>query len=599
MVNVSNDVKTEYLNNRTGSTIAPKVVDPAKIGNELNGSKISTEQKQSTSNVDKLIEKVCAEFSKLGLTPEQLKQSNIIAKVSGMNEAQIENTSEQELNRIFECIKTAIKDATIGGQVNLDKAIKLANTYHTALTGGWDSIDSFKKSNRRNSEDISARMERFFGLQKGSFANLPQEKIEEYLERYFKNFFLEKVKKSNNPQKAYKEQIQDFTKLLANTSDEQKSVFRQAIVSLQASNRLKGLDAVLNSFESQQARTEWADGCDTKFTKAFAAKADCEGNVPNEKDVTAAVSKLTEQKSEEGIKKHQECLQKEAIEFFNNNKDALAVIKTKEEKGEPLTDAEKELVIIRDNYFTAAKAGEITGTALNKIIDTAVRDTLLDKMNKDAYELPIYKEVISQVTEFVKNNTDALALSKEELTKVLDKATNGNYTAIVKDGEDTDIKAPVVAASEKKDATSSDGIGLNNVQQSTIAQIIKSKKNNEDQIAKSSDDGKTKFVVESPQKSEVTTIAEAKQIAGSFTNVIKSFSDYGDRVMAEAAQTVARFGKSAQVYFANLGGWKFTKEIGKNNEWTIAQIGHLYLSLAQREYLTEQAKEREEKLSQA
>lgn len=596
---VSNDVKFEYLNNQ-GTVTAPKE-EVAKIGNALNGSTTSVEQSQSTSNIDKLIEKICAEFSKLGLTPEQIKQSNIIAEVSGMNEAQIKNASEQDLNRIFESIKTAIKDSTVNGQVNLEKAIKLAKTYHTALIGEWESIDSFKKSNRRNSEDISARMERFFGLDKGSFANLPQEKVEKYLERYFKDFFLEKVKKSNNPQKVYKEQIQDFTKLLANTPDEQKAVFRQAIVSLQASKRLKGLDAVLKSFETQQARTEWADGCDTKFTKAFATKADCEGNVPNKNDVTAAVSKLTEQKSEEGIKKHQEDLQKEAVEFFNNNKDALAIIKAKEEKGEPLTDAEKELVLIRDNYFTAAKAGEITGTALNQIIDSSVKENLLDKMNRDAYELPIYKEVISQVTEFVKNNPDALALSEEELTKVLDKATNGNYSAIIKDGEAADIKAPVITTIEKADATSSDGIGLNNTSQTQIQQIIERKENNQKQIAQNSDDNKaTKFEVETPKKSEVTSFAQAKQLSGSFTNVIKDFKNYGDKVVAEAAKTVARFGKSAQVYFGNLGGYNFITAIGKeNNGWDTDQISKLNLSFAQRKILTEQAKEKEEKTARA
>ncbi len=558
------------LHNATAVEQLKKVEHNADSQNSVFENINTSEEKQNTSNIDKLVEKLCAEFSKLGLTPEQLKQANIIAKVSGMNEAQIENASEQDLNRIFECIKTAIKDATVDGKLDLDKAIKLANDYHTALVGGWDSIDSFKNANKKNNEDISARMERFFGLKAGSFATLPQEKIEEYLERYFKNFFLEEVKKSKNPEKTYKKQLQDFTKLLTNTPDEQKALFRQAIVSLQASNRLKGLEAVLASFDSQQARTEWADGCDTKFTKDIATKADCEGNTPKQEDITAAVSKLTEQKSEEGIKKHQEDLQKEAVKFFEDNKDVLVRINEKEAKGEQLTEEEKQLVLLRDNYFTAAKAGEITGTALNQIIDATVKENLLDKMNRDAYELPVYKEVMKQVTEYVEKNPDTLALSKEELTKLLDKVTNGNYSEVVKNGNNANIKAPAIKAEDKADATSESGIGLNNNQLLNIEQKRQEIAAKRKTIAETGYDANVvKFEIESD-----TAIEYKKATEHGMNSVVEFFRKTKISMYKQkAAQLVAKDKNRVQI--TNNGGNELAIYVNQVRKFTEEEISKL------------------------
>lgn len=548
--------------------VAPKE-DAAKIGKELNGINTSVNEIINASNVDKLVEKLCAEFSKLGLTPQQLKQSNIISRISGMNEAQLNNASEQSLNRIYECIKIAIKDSIVNGNVNIDKAIKLGNNYNTALTGEWASIETFKAANKNNNDDISARMERFFGLKKGSFATLPQEKIEEYLERYFKQYFLDEVKKSKNPEKTYKKQLQDFTKLLVNTPDEQKAVFRQAIVSLQASNRLKGLDSVLKSFDTQEARTEWADGCDTKFTKAFATNADAEGNVPKQSEVTAAVSKVTEQKSEEGIRTHQEALQKEAVEFFEKNKDALARIAEKIEKREPLTEEEKQLVLLRDNYFTAAKAGEITGTALNQIIAAEVRDNLLDKMNRDAYELPIYKEVMTQVTEFVENNPDTLALPKDQLVKLLDKVTNGNYSEVVNNRENANIKAPAVKSSDKADAVSESGCGYQTAPASVIEERITSLDEKRQIIAEESDEKAPKFEV---AVAESHKYQEAKK--NGMSAVLNFFKETKNSMYKrEVAKTVAKDNNRVQI--TNKGGNQLAIYVNQARQFTDDEIAKL------------------------
>ena len=411
-----------------------------------NAENTSVEENKNTSKLDELLEKLCAEFKNLGLSPESLKNSGILYRVTGLNEQQIQLLSEAELKQVMDCLKTAIKDCSSEGQINLEKVGATANKYYVALKTGWDSIEKYKKNQK--GECLSERMERFFGLEEGSFAKLPQNKIQEYLDRYFNEFFVDKLKKAKTKeekQQIYKQQLQDFGKLLLNTPDEDKAVFKQAITSLVASNRLKGLDAVLTSFATPQARTAWADSWTVEETKNLALKPDVEGNVLSGGEVTKATVRITAEKSEEGLKKSHREFQNEAKAFFEENKEALEVIAQKEARGEELTEEEKQLKLKRDNFYTAVSAGEISGTAMNQIITDAVKRELLQGMNKDAYELPNYKEVLEQITEFVENNPEALTMPKEEIVKLLDEATNGNYSVVVSGG-DTELKAPQEAA---------------------------------------------------------------------------------------------------------------------------------------------------------
>ncbi len=440
-------VKNEYVNTPQGQGVQAKgadftnsVMDKAATNNAAENT--SVEENKNTSKLDELLEKLCAELSKYGLNAEEIKNSGILYRITGLNEVQIQYLSENELKQILECLKAAIKDTVKDGKIDLEKVGKTANDYYVALKTGWDSIEKFKRN--RNGENLSQRMERFFGLQEGSFVKLPQAKIEEYLDRYFNNFFVDKLKNAKTEtekKQIYKQQLQDFGKLLINTPDEDKAIFKQAISSLVASNRIKGLDAVLASFDTAEARTAWADSWTVEDTKRLTTKADVEGNVISQEEATEGVAKLTAVKSEDGIKTHHEELQKDAKAFFEDNKDALARIAEKEANGEELTEEEKVLKLERDNFYTAVAAGEISGTAINEIIEEAVKEEILKDMNKDAYELPNYKEVIKQVTEFVEKHPEALTMPKEEIVKLLDEATNGNYSTVAS-GKDCELKAP-------------------------------------------------------------------------------------------------------------------------------------------------------------
>ena len=536
-----------------------------------NAENTSVEENKNTSKLDELLEKLCSELSKYGLKAEEIKNSGILYRITGLNEQQIQQLPEQQLKQIIDCLKTAIVDTAVDGKVDLEKVGNTANNYYVALKTGWDSIDKFKRN--QNGESLSNRIERFFGLKEGSFSQLPQDKIEEYLDRYFNEFFVDKLKKAKTKeekQKIYKTQLQDFGKLLINTPDEEKAVFKQAISSLVASNRIKGFNAVLTSFDTPEACTAWADSWTIDERKDFALKADIEGNLPAEDDVMLLNAGIAAKQSEEGLRKSQAEFHQDAKAFFEENKELLAKIAEKEANGEELTEEELALKHQIAQYYTPTSAGTLAGTAMNEIIGEAVKQELLQQMNKDAYELPNYKDVIKNVTEFVENNPEVLTMPKEEIVKLLDEATNGNYSAVIENPE-APLKAPQSSDTETYEPAETVDYGFTQKEtpvDTTRLQTIK------EEVAATSEEIKQVFTVEKQQKandnltsSEIYTLKnqafrsasgittylkETGESKFSFaTEVFKKFSDMGSTTQDWAMNYFSNASSTVQNLFLN------------------------------------------------
>lgn len=378
-------------------------------------------ENKNTSRIDTLLEELCA---KNGLDFQAVKNSGIIYRVSGMNEEELQNADEETIRRIINCIEEAVKESPD----DLSKAGKIANDYYNAITyGAWDSIKAYKAAAGRNNEDINSRMERFFGIK--NFSSLPKEQIENYLERYFNEFFTQKIKEGKNPEEIAKLQRQDFVKLVNNTPDEQKSIFKEAIHSLLAQNRIKGVKSVLLSFATDGERTKYSNLYTTEDYEKLALKPDIQGNTPDSNEITETVSEIVKWQDVEHIQANETKLQTEAVQFFKDNADILQKIAEKEAKGIELTDEEKAVKEKVEKYFTAVKAGEFSGTAINKIINEEMRDEILSKMNNDALSLPNYKKIIEKVNEYIESNKD---ISKDDVKAIIHTATNGNSTALAK-----------------------------------------------------------------------------------------------------------------------------------------------------------------------
>ena len=64
----------------------------------------------------------------------------------------------------------------------------------------------------------------------------------------------------------------------------------------------------------------------------------------------------------------------------------------------------------------------------------------MSDLNKDAYEVPDYKDILNQINEYIEKNPNALTTtSKEQFTKTMDKATNGNYSNTEKEDTTPDL----------------------------------------------------------------------------------------------------------------------------------------------------------------
>lgn len=446
--------KTEYSSTQANSAVnkAENSNFTNSIYSNSNEKNTSVEEKKNTSKLDELLEKLCAEFSKLGLKPEELKNSGILYRISGMNQKQIESATDAQLKQVVDCLKAAIKDSVVDGKIDLEKAGKLGNTYFIAVNTGW-TIEGFKKHN--NGVKKSSLLERLkeTGCLKNdaTLENIKSDELEKALYDFFNKTLLTPLKNAKSAKEKasiYKGQLQTFGRLLINTADEEKAIFKQAIATLASDNRLKGLNAVLASFETPQAKEAWADSwTKDELVKVMTTK-DIEGNVPTDKDQTAMTAGVFAEKSEESIKETYSQMSEPAKQFFQENADKLKAIKEKEAKGIELTEEEKELVAQRDLYKNLY-SGAMSGTAINTKVAQENKKEILGTMNKDAYNLPIYREVLKQVNEFVEEHPEALTMPKEELVKLLDEVTNGNYSTVATNSN-AELKAP---AEEKTGVT--------------------------------------------------------------------------------------------------------------------------------------------------
>lgn len=438
---------TEICSNQSvaGTTSADAKKPANSIMEVANQGNTSVEEKKNTSKLDELLEKMCAEFSKYGLKASEIKNSGILYRISGMNEKQFENADESKIKQVLDCLKTAIKDSIVDGKIDIEKAGKLGNNYFIAVNTGW-TIEGFKKHN--NSVKKSSLLERLKDtgcLDKNTtIENVKQDVLQKALFDFFNKTLLGPLKNAKtNAEKAkiYKSQLQTFGRLLINTPDSEKAIFKQAISVLASDNRLKGLNAVLASFETPEAKEAWANSWSVDELKNVTSAKDVEGNIPSSSDSTAIISGVISEKTEESLNATCKEMSGVAKAFFEENKDKLAVIKEKEEKGIELTDEEKELVAERDSYKNLY-AGVMSGTAVNTKIAEDNKKAILENINNDAYKLPIYRDVVKQVNEFVEEHPEALTIPKEELVKLLDEVTNGNYSAIAQNPS-AELKAPI------------------------------------------------------------------------------------------------------------------------------------------------------------
>ncbi len=438
-----------YLNNgsqpNTNGVTNTQVVNNSVFSTSNNTSQTETSQQSTTDS----------------------KLENALATVIGENYPKI----KEDLKRIFEKLGISVPPehkeldqpeidkivAQVQKLVNNLKAKKLEITAENLFNEACISIDNhiLEKCGLTREEFETAvqngevkSLREILGLQEGE--EITEEKVTEYAKRMIAES-QERIKNSPNPQEAMKEEIalqkRKFGLILVATPVEDRAKFQSALKHLYSENKLQALSLTLLSLNPEE-RSNFCNNFNLEEIQNLFG-VDANGNTCDLNSKTGIVAILAKYQSGEAISANEEALLEEALTFFA--REDVANVMKKQKNGEELTEAEQEIAKQIETY-TGISSGLQIGTANNTDLAEDERNNLLDKMNRDTYELPIYENVLKEINDFVSNkeNAEYLSISKEKFTEIMDKATNGNYTTVAEsNGAPVELKAP-----KDKDATS-------------------------------------------------------------------------------------------------------------------------------------------------
>jgi len=372
-----------------------------------------------------------------------------------------------------------------------------------------------------------------------------------------------------------------FKNLLDRTSDEDKQILWDVYKEVAGSEeKVQALAATINKTENKEKLQAFL----RKFTPS-----DIKALGLNSQDVAKVSHLLNSNLDEKGVKELQQ------LQFKFADEINARVRELKSKKPEEYTEEDKQALATLD-YVKQSFAGMVTGYKANKNLSAEAQTEYSTNVLDKSKEVNIYEDVLTNIVVLTNDKTGIVNMTdeeKENFSSFINELTNNDYSKAVET-----YNKEVENYNPGSDAASITGIGLNN-QLLNIEQKIQEIAEKKQELKNNSDEKTPKFEVEkTPKKYEIKTVAEAKQFAGSFTKVLENFKQYGDQVMEDAAKTVARFGRSTQVYYANLcSNMKFTNAIEKNNNgWTMEQIQHLNLSFTQRKEMTEKVEKEEQKI---
>lgn len=424
--------------------------------NEVSENKVN---EKISSEIDSILSEICKKYEKYGLTVADLKKNPAIQMACRMQEDDIKKFSDEKKKNAVETFKkaleAAINDSIIDGKVDIEKVAKLSNDYFTALSTGW-TIEGLKKanSNEATKHSLMDRLIKTGCLPKNAtIQNTKPEELSKAIEKFFGDVLVKDVKqKFSSPEQAKKAQLQTFGRLLINSSEEEKEYFVKALKHLYNENKLGGLEAVFHSCTTEKSVQKVAMAV-VDLENDITTVADANGEYLNKDEATAIYAIANSKLSEENTTKTHDVSNTYRQKWFEQNGEAIKTINAKIEEAkakgvEPqLTEAEQQLLIEYHNKINAGEAGEFIGTHINENLSDAFKDEHLKRLNKDAYELPNYTDVLNTVYEYVQNNPEMFTEeAKTDFVKAMNKATNGNYEIVI-NNTGAELNAPVAEKS--------------------------------------------------------------------------------------------------------------------------------------------------------
>lgn len=450
-------------------------------------------QPQAKRTVEELYQSIANICKTHGLNVSEAQNIGLLSSISGKTEEELLNVEQNEINQIVQKLTNAINaikediDAIKNGKKEL--TFDLIKNYVRLLSGevpkGWDSVESFRKAQRKGNkpESLAERLNRMYGC---DVSKLSTEQLAKKLEAYFDDYFNELNSKGLPREKVDNLQLTDFTKLLFNSTPEEYSMFRDAIEYLVVNNRCQGYKAILDSFDTDAQRTKFVKTTPEGYVERIMTTPDQRGEVATIEQNEEFVATHLEYMDKEDIAEYTEKATINAKEFYTeenkkvikeiqSNPEIIKNIQEKLAKGEELTEEEEKIleVFAKDNHHRGNSSGQFIGTANNKVIGIDAINELLKTINTNTYEIcqqageDYYKEVLQAVEKYIEENQEKLTLPKEELTNIIDKATDGNYTRVINGATTEELIAPrtTTEKTETKDSAQSNDLGFSNTKE--------------------------------------------------------------------------------------------------------------------------------------
>ena len=470
---MTTDFNIKYSSNvpvQTSSTQNVNKSDASKNNSVFDEKNTNTTNSEVQAKVDKILEEICAKFAKYGITKEDLKKLYIVQKALNFSDENLDKVPNQQRmnNRVIESIKAAIKDSIVDGKVDFNKADKLSGDYLVALISEWGSVDEFKKWNNNPKHPKHSIFDRLIAAgclpKNATIKNTTPENFEKACKQLFWKIVTPKNGKEITAD-AIRSQMQTFGRLFINSSPEEKKLFANVLKDLHSDNRIKGLEILLTDKKISEVIANVSTDPEYLLEALTSLNPDGKHMTPEQAAYfTASIAKMqNESQRAEAVKKFTEYVK----QWNADNADALKVldekIKAAQEKGvEPeLTEEERNLFLIRQNFVEAGYAGNIIGTQQNECLSADFKTELLENLNLNAYQLgeSEYKEVLKKIQSTIDEHPEIITNgSLEDVIKDINKATNGNYSTVTS-GSDAPLKAPVDTNTSTGDSADASGVG--------------------------------------------------------------------------------------------------------------------------------------------
>ena len=433
MVSVNSNITTEYDYKTQQAQSSKETTAPNSIIAK-NANSNSTSADENETLYSKL-NKIISQYNNIKL--EDAKK--LIFSVCGYNEAQLQKLNTKELDKIITCFEEALKQCSKNQKVDTEKLEKRFRAYNTMVIKGVNTIEEANQhiEQYKNMTFVDVLKHKELIDKNASISDIPQEEIEAAVAKFI-NEEIENNKGKTFTPKQIKNQRKHLERLIANSNDEEKSILWKALTNVMAKeNTCPALDTMISSFIKPEKLQD--------FLHSFKTEDLVNSGLPNE-DVQRFSYLLSANLDEEGLKAHREDIVRLMSALAEANMDLLKSIDSKKTAAlksgtEPEFTEEEQAVIQKLEIFKRVEAGDISGTANNKVIDTNFKAEFLTQLIEDAKANGTYEDVMGLVKEFAQNNQE---LTPQDFDKLMNELTQQEYDTIKTPTEKKQDSAPAV-----------------------------------------------------------------------------------------------------------------------------------------------------------